>query len=387
MNIESRIKYYMCYRFFTGFLFFMPVLLSIYLKREISLEDIFLIECFYYLSIFLFEVPTGWLADRFGHDKSVFIGLVGLFITYSIFSVTYSLVGIIACQVGLGIFTTLISGSDRASFFNLIFEGDTEKSFLLQKRAHILFIAANLLSFVIGGLLYIIDSEGFWILLLTGVFHLLAGIFYFLYSKGLNGSKEAGSQDTRTNSPTRREIKKILLPCTFAGIVLGFLANFYWITQMYYDHLHITEDWRGVLFAVASLTTILFSRVRIFKNHSVSRLLVVLFPACYFIAVTENRWILPIYIIIYSLLKIEAQPFVENYILSIASDKKAFALSIASWIYNFVDVLLMILFYALFKYFQYSAVMIILGALVTLIILLAYLVYKIKRSVFRFDRS
>ncbi|MCH3915575.1 MAG: MFS transporter [Acidaminococcaceae bacterium] len=95
-------RYFYLYTFFSNFFIFLPVLVSIYKYRGIGISEILLLESVYNIVIALFEVPTGILGDKIGHDKSVIIGVIGLAIAFGIFAFSNNLISIIVVQIMLG---------------------------------------------------------------------------------------------------------------------------------------------------------------------------------------------------------------------------------------------------------------------------------------------
>ena len=67
--MKRAIRFFYGYQFFLSLFFWLPVFYE-YQKR-IGLNDnqIFGIQSLYYIAFCLLEIPTGMLADRFGHRR------------------------------------------------------------------------------------------------------------------------------------------------------------------------------------------------------------------------------------------------------------------------------------------------------------------------------
>lgn len=375
MNKVNYKYLFFLYTFFSGFLFFMPVLLNIYLDRGIKVETVFLLEIVYYISIFIFEIPSGMLGDRYGHGKVVLVGLIGTFITYIFFAYAEGILQISIIQFFLGLFGCLVSGSDKVSFFSVLkTEFDKEQVYLMQKKANIIFVMANLLSFVIGGFLMSIDVSGKWVLISTGI-----GVFLSIFSflpllnlKNLSVSDDKTEELNKFSIKTFVKNKKLVSWCLVSGFLLAVLGNFYWIIQLYYDYLGLSSKIVGLLFMVSSLITILLGKLVLFNEGSNKGIvLLLIFPLTYFLMPVKSYWIVPIVILLYSIIKIELQPYLENTILELDKNQQSTHISITAWINNFLQVVLLLLYSSVFSFLPFRYAVILLGVLIFIIILIS----------------
>lgn len=68
--------------FFNHFMLVIPVIVLVYTERGISVGDFFLIQGIFRLAAFLFEIPSGYLSDRFSRRRVMIIAdrQMGLFL-------------------------------------------------------------------------------------------------------------------------------------------------------------------------------------------------------------------------------------------------------------------------------------------------------------------
>ncbi len=115
---------------FFGQLFFDRALWVIYLSDSgLSLGEIGIIEAILHLSIVLFELPTGMIADLYGRKISIFIGSV-LSIGYAGFmliSDSLTLFGLAFVSLGVGL--TFHSGAQQALAYDTLREVNREKDY------------------------------------------------------------------------------------------------------------------------------------------------------------------------------------------------------------------------------------------------------------------
>ena len=59
-----------------GALFVLPTVMLFYAFKGISMGDFFLIQGISNLSIFVMEIPTGYIGDLFSRKKSLILGMI-----------------------------------------------------------------------------------------------------------------------------------------------------------------------------------------------------------------------------------------------------------------------------------------------------------------------
>lgn len=371
------IKNYYFYTFFSNILLFIPVIIYIYINRGIHIKYIFLLEAVYYACIFLFEIPFGYLADKVGHKKIALYGCVLQGIGYLTFAYSYKLSWMILSQVILGISESLISGSDQATMFDSLKDIFTEREiFKVQKNANIISVYAGLISYILGGILITINPSGTIILAMTGICIILSGLFFYKIKTPYQNKKD--SQLYEGSHFSYKIEFEIIISGIVSGILMLMLVNYNWILQLFYENLHLNGLFVGIIYAISSILTILLSKWNIFKSTN-NLLILVLLPISYFLVAFKWYSIIPLVVLIYSIVKIELQPFIENWILSISNKygNGATNLSISSWTTNLIQVLLLILYYWLFDKLKYEKTVIFLGILVFILFILA--IYSIKK--------
>lgn len=79
-----------------------------------------LLAAIHALSIILFEIPSGYLADAIGRKKTLIFGSLLGALGYVIYSLSFSFSGFLLAMVTLGLGQSLISGSDSAMLYETL---------------------------------------------------------------------------------------------------------------------------------------------------------------------------------------------------------------------------------------------------------------------------
>ncbi|MBU6376768.1 MAG: MFS transporter, partial [Bdellovibrionales bacterium] len=81
-DLSALTRNYLAFQIFFALLFWLPVFYQIQRLLGLSESEIFRIQSFYYLLFCVLELPTGWLADRYGLVRSLRWGAVSLVLAH-----------------------------------------------------------------------------------------------------------------------------------------------------------------------------------------------------------------------------------------------------------------------------------------------------------------
>ncbi len=108
--------------------FFGPVAALFYLDWvHLNYTQMFIAEAIFSATVFLFEIPTGIIADKFGRKTSIILSGVFTTVGIYIFANSTSFLFIIVAQIIWGIGVTLLSGADNALLYDSLLELKEEK--------------------------------------------------------------------------------------------------------------------------------------------------------------------------------------------------------------------------------------------------------------------
>jgi MFS family permease len=118
MSLSRNVPLAYAYNFFQMCLIVVPVLVPYYQSLGLTISEVLQIQAAFGISLALFEVPTGYIADLWSRKASVCLGafLAGCCFTYLPFATTYE--SLMAFQITMGLAAALSSGADTALVYD-----------------------------------------------------------------------------------------------------------------------------------------------------------------------------------------------------------------------------------------------------------------------------
>ncbi len=104
------------------FLLLMPVLVLFYQENGLGLQDVFIVQAFFSVCIIVFEVPSGYFADRLGRRRSMLVGTTCGSLGFGIYALSHTLPEILCAQFFIALGGSFISGSDSALLYDTLIE-------------------------------------------------------------------------------------------------------------------------------------------------------------------------------------------------------------------------------------------------------------------------
>ncbi|MGE5423716.1 MAG: MFS transporter [Syntrophothermus sp.] len=96
----------------------MPIVVLFYKSNCMTMQDIFILQGIYSVTLMILEIPTGWFADFAGRRTSIlagsFFGVVG----YLVYSTSSGFWQFVVAETVLGVGMSLVSGADSALLYD-----------------------------------------------------------------------------------------------------------------------------------------------------------------------------------------------------------------------------------------------------------------------------
>ena len=141
-----------------SFMVMIPILVLFMQENGLSMAQVFLLQSLFSVVVFVFEVPSGYMSDKWGRRFSIVLGVILGTIGYLAYSVSYSFAGFLIAEILLALSVSAISGADSALLYDSLLsygrEGEYKQT---EGRSSSLAIASEGVASIIGGMLAIIS--------------------------------------------------------------------------------------------------------------------------------------------------------------------------------------------------------------------------------------
>lgn len=232
--------------FFNGLIFYAPVALLIRTQAGVSNATFFMLQALLSLTVFVGEIPTGFITDKIGYKKSIISAQITMLLSRIILLLAFVFHSIwlfVLEAIMEGIGGCLSSGTCEAYIYSTY--GETA---FAKKSAH----SANYgtIGFIISTITYVFIYQYFDMngLLISTI---VSGILAVLFAIGLDECNEKSSCETgdKNHSPDISKIMELFKNHNSRSImlilsifsVIWILINFFYVDKL--TSLGISEEW------------------------------------------------------------------------------------------------------------------------------------------------
>lgn len=118
INYDANIWKFYLYKVFTSLQVTVPIYVLFLLSNNLSMTQVMLLQSFYTLLIFFFEIPSGVFADLYGRKKSLILSSFFLTLAFLVFGLSQTYI-LFFLAIGLwAIAQSFKSGADQALLFD-----------------------------------------------------------------------------------------------------------------------------------------------------------------------------------------------------------------------------------------------------------------------------
>jgi MFS family permease len=253
-ELSKNIPKIYAFNFFRMFLIVIPIIVPFFQSLGLSMEQVFIVQALFGVSMALFEVPTAYLGDLWGRKNVMLLGTFVWGISFSFLIFADSYIDIIIYEVLIGFAASCSSGADLSILYDsLMLQDSDERETKAKSIANIQFmmlvgesVAAILASLLIvwgyQGVLYAQAIVGWIPFILT----------WFLVEPPIE------RMDKTSHTENMKEVlhhifkSDNLLRLTFINQVLWMLSTFFavWIIQKYWHTNDVKLTHFGYLWAI-----------------------------------------------------------------------------------------------------------------------------------------
>jgi len=233
----------------------MPVIVLFYKSNGLTMQDIFLLQSVYSLTLMTLEIPTGYFADKAGRKTSILLGSMLGFSGYLVYSFSFGFWQFVIAEVILGVSQSLVSGADSAMLYDTLSAVKLKNKYTrLEGRITSFGNFGEAFAGIIGGLLAVSSLRTpFYVQTCVAMIALPAAMML----------KEPPVKMTRIK-PRFKEIGKIMYDVLHGNVKLKWNTFFSaitgtatltmaWFAQPYFGSIHLPVSLYGVIWAILNL--------------------------------------------------------------------------------------------------------------------------------------
>ena len=239
------------------FMVSMPIIVLFFQNHGLTLTEIMLLQSIYSISLALFEIPSGYIADIFGRKKSIVLSTILSFIGYIVFSFYSGFYAFAIAQFLVGIGGSLISGSDSALIYDTLLETGNKNNYTrIEGKNYAIGNFSEAIAGVLGGLLAV-GSIYLPVYVQTGVLFFSIPIAITLVEPKIhieNKLEKSLKSIFKVVKFAMLENKKIKWLIIYSSIIGVATLSTAWFAQPFFKEVEIPLAYFGILWAGLNMT-------------------------------------------------------------------------------------------------------------------------------------
>lgn len=253
-----------------GAIFLIPIVIPFYQSNGLSLTQIYLLESIFSMEVLLLEVPTGYIADRWGRRRTLITATVFWCAGWLWYGAGFSFTHFLLGELFMGIGTSLSSGTTEAITYDSLLEiNETERYRRVASQQSFAMFITEACASILGGVI------AFWSLRIPAWLTVGATITSFLLALALvepyRHQKMEGTAHLRAlwNIVTHTVIHHIPLRSIIVlhSILSTMTLSLFWLTQPYQTVVGLPL----ALFGMTHATIVTAGAVAARETHRLSR--------------------------------------------------------------------------------------------------------------------
>lgn len=339
-HIRSNFWKYYVFNFLTEFTIFLPYIVYYFQNLGFSLGQIAILQSISAITAFIFEIPSGYIADKIGRKNSLIIGTIiqlsGVFILFG--SKNYLM--LVIAHMFNGLAWAFVSGADSAFIYeSLIFLKRESEYKRIEGKARFFGEMAIIISAILGSL--IIGFGVRYTILLTMIGYAILVFVAFSFKEPPREIMERHRLHIEIAGliviiKKSLHNKRLLALFCYSFVIMGISSMIFLMYQPYFRATSLPVQYYGYIFAAFSS----FAAIAALKAHYIEKkigvywslLLMPLFLACALIGASlVFMWAGFIFFFLRELVRGYITPVLRDHTNKIASSsERATVLSIGS---------------------------------------------------------
>ncbi len=177
--MTNNLELYPWFQFSSSLLAWLPIFF-LYFSQFVSLSEAIQLGAAYYFSVCLFEVPSGYLSDRYGRRNTMLLAGGAFVAAYLSFLFAAQFSGLLLGQCLLAMAVAVLSGTDTAFLYDSLLSLDQQDDYALHEaKGQKYGFSALALASLAGGALGLVDLRLAYVLALLGAIWALFIVYQF----------------------------------------------------------------------------------------------------------------------------------------------------------------------------------------------------------------
>lgn len=340
-SLKSNIPKLYIIRILRWFMLIMPIVVLFFQSIGLDMQEILILQAVFSVCIVLFEVPSGYFADRVGRKTSIILGIVFGFGGLLTYCFSYGFWGVLLGEIILAIGASFISGSDSAMIYDTLLALDKSNDYTrIEGRYSSLGNFSEGVAAILGGVLATVFLR-LPLYIYTGVMFLALPFAISLTEPPRHTAHKSISsikhilQIVKFALIEHTEIKWLIL---YSALIGASTLTMVWFIQPYFKLVGLPLEWFGVAWAILQFSVGIFAWFAASLEKFLGRkksLISLIFLNCIafvLIGVFQQLWAIS-FIFIFYFVRGFSTPVIKDYINKLTtSDKRATVLSVKNMV-------------------------------------------------------
>lgn len=264
LSLRNNIRTYYLYSTFAQLIIVGPILVLYFIAKGLSFTEIFLIQSVASISIVIFEVPTGAIADKFGRKWSLLLGAFLAGVSLLLYVVGTEFLTFVIAEIIFSLGLALKSGADTALIYDSLKNLGSEKKFQeIEGKAKSLSLYAQAIGSILAGFLYEINIH---IPMIISIGFMFLTALITLYFNEPDIEEKEGKYGARYLDQIKESGKYILNHAKIKSVILFsmvfyiFYRTGFWFFSPYMESVQIPVRYFGIIFFFFNITAALTSK-------------------------------------------------------------------------------------------------------------------------------
>lgn len=264
MKYERNVSIYYSYSIFAELLILGPIIVLFLLSKGLSFTEIMVLQSISAISVIVFEVPTGALADRIGRKYSLILGSIFWSISLIVYILGDSFLIFAIAEIVFSLGATFKSGADTALIYDTLALVKRENEFQkIEGHARSLALYAQAFGSIIAGFVY--EVNGNLPLIISIGFMIITIIIAFNFKEPPKEHEKeefiikyvAQIKDSGTYILKHEKLKALIL---YSMVFFIFYRAGFWYFQPYMEGVNIPVKYFGIIFFIFNIVAAITSK-------------------------------------------------------------------------------------------------------------------------------